>query len=133
MSSSGYRPGKVDGDEAAKALDKGANAAMPNVELASGIHETAARGKPAAQKTSGLEASAFHSSGTIGNKFTAEGALGGAAKKIGGPFHEKGTIGKQFTDKGSIGGSVQDMLGEKKKPSAGADHLFEVAGRNSSR
>lgn len=41
MSSSGYRPGQTDGDESAKALDRGATSAINNAELSSGIHESA--------------------------------------------------------------------------------------------
>jgi hypothetical protein len=36
-----YRPGQPDGDESAKAVDKGAASAMPNTEFSSGIFETA--------------------------------------------------------------------------------------------
>ncbi|XXH03828.1 hypothetical protein Hte_010234 [Hypoxylon texense] len=41
MSSSGYLPGQNDGDESAKALDRGATSAMSNTDLSSGIHEAA--------------------------------------------------------------------------------------------
>lgn len=46
------------------------------------------------------------------SRFAAEGAIGGAAQKVGGPFDAQGSIGKQFTDKGSIGGTVQEHLGQ---------------------
>lgn len=48
---------------------------------------------------------------------TAEGAIGGAAQKIGGPLDKEGMVGKQFTTEGSIGGTVQDMMGGKSKRS----------------
>ncbi|KAK3389347.1 hypothetical protein B0H63DRAFT_518579 [Podospora didyma] len=56
----------------------------------------------------------FDSEGAIGKQFTEEGALGGAAQKIGGPLDKEGAIGKQFTDKGAIGGTVQNMMGGTK-------------------
>lgn len=43
-----------------------------------------------------------------------QGALGGAAQKIGGPLDKEGVIGKQFTTEGSIGGSVQNTMGGTK-------------------
>ncbi|KAI0133881.1 hypothetical protein BJ170DRAFT_607740 [Xylariales sp. AK1849] len=57
---------------------------------------------------------AFDAKGAIGNTFTEQGALGGAAQKIGGPFDKDGIVGKQFTTGGSIGGSVQSALGGDK-------------------
>ncbi|OTA82735.1 hypothetical protein M434DRAFT_37013 [Hypoxylon sp. CO27-5] len=56
---------------------------------------------------------AFDAQGSIGKQFTEEGAIGGAAQKVGGPLDKEGTIGKQFTTEGSIGGSVQSALGGK--------------------
>lgn len=58
--------------------------------------------------------SAFDSAGSIGKQFTAEGVIGGAAQKVGGPFDKAGMIGKQFTEQGSIGGTAQNMMGDKK-------------------
>ena len=55
----------------------------------------------------------FDSTGSIGKQFTSEGAIGGAAQKVGGPLHEQGAIGKQFTEQGSIGGTAQNLLGNK--------------------
>ncbi|KAI1085209.1 hypothetical protein F5B20DRAFT_575679 [Whalleya microplaca] len=115
MSSSGYRPGQVDGDESAKAALKGASSAMPNTEFSGGIHEQAISKEPAGEKTTGTGTSAFDSSGAIGKQFTTQGALGGTAEKVGGPFSKNGPIGKQFTDKGAIGGTVQNNLGDQKK------------------
>lgn len=43
---------------------------------------------------------------------SADGVLGGAAQKIGGPFDKDGSIGKAFSTSGSIGGSVQETLGK---------------------
>ncbi|KAI0433460.1 hypothetical protein F5Y09DRAFT_338678 [Xylaria sp. FL1042] len=57
---------------------------------------------------------AFDAQGTIGKQFTEQGALGGAAQKIGGPLDKEGMIGKQFTTEGSIGGSVQSTMGGTK-------------------
>ncbi|KAI1760512.1 hypothetical protein GGR53DRAFT_78415 [Hypoxylon sp. FL1150] len=53
----------------------------------------------------------FDAQGSIGKQFTDEGAIGGAAQKIGGPLAKDGAIGKQFNADGSIGGSVQNTLG----------------------
>lgn len=49
------------------------------------------------------------------NNYEAEGALGGAAQKVGGPLDKDGMIGKQFTTEGSLGGTVQDKMGGTKK------------------
>ncbi|KAI1467546.1 uncharacterized protein F4812DRAFT_400720 [Daldinia caldariorum] len=57
---------------------------------------------------------AFDSQGSIGKQFTENGALGGAAQKIGGPLDKEGMVGKQFTPEGSIGGTVQSNLGGQK-------------------
>ncbi|KAI0172087.1 hypothetical protein GGR52DRAFT_454539 [Hypoxylon sp. FL1284] len=56
---------------------------------------------------------AFDAQGAIGKQFTEQGAIGGAAQKVGGPLDKDGMIGKQFTADGSIGGSVQSSLGGK--------------------
>ncbi|KAI1425311.1 hypothetical protein F5Y12DRAFT_714356 [Xylaria sp. FL1777] len=56
----------------------------------------------------------FDAEGMIGKHFTEQGALGGAAQKIGGPLDKEGMVGKQFTAEGSIGGSVQSAMGGKK-------------------
>ncbi|KAI2602392.1 hypothetical protein GGR54DRAFT_645089 [Hypoxylon sp. NC1633] len=53
----------------------------------------------------------FDAQGAIGKQFTEQGAVGGAAQKVGGPLDKDGMIGKQFTTDGSIGGSVQSTLG----------------------
>ncbi|KAI0164525.1 hypothetical protein GGR52DRAFT_128239 [Hypoxylon sp. FL1284] len=114
MSSSGYGAGQNDGDESAKAVDRGATAGMINTDLTSGIHETANMREPAGAKTTGTGGSAFDSAGAIGKQFTTQGALGGVAEKVGGPLSADGAVGKQFTDKGSIGGAIQDKLGNNK-------------------
>lgn len=49
--------------------------------------------------------------------YAAEGTLGGAAQKVGGPLDKEGMIGKQFTTEGSIGGTVQNMMGGTSKKS----------------
>ncbi|KAI1503713.1 hypothetical protein F5X99DRAFT_406713 [Biscogniauxia marginata] len=53
----------------------------------------------------------FDTQGSIGKQFTEQGAIGGAAQKIGSPLDKEGVIGKQFTTEGGIGGSVQSALG----------------------
>lgn len=115
MSSSGYLPGQNDGDESAKALDRGASSAMPNTEFSSGIHESANQKDPAGAKTSGTATSAFDSAGAIGKQFTTKGAIGGTAHKVGGVLSKDGAVGKQFTDTGSVGGTIQNKLGDQKK------------------
>lgn len=45
----------------------------------------------------------------------AEGAIGGAAQKVGGPLAKDGMVGKQFTEEGNIGGTVQDAMGGHKR------------------
>ncbi|KAK1750912.1 hypothetical protein QBC47DRAFT_417759 [Echria macrotheca] len=57
----------------------------------------------------------FDKDGAVGGAFTEQGALGGAAQKIGGPLDKDGMIGKQFTTEGMIGGTVQSALGGEKK------------------
>ncbi|EME85991.1 uncharacterized protein MYCFIDRAFT_39807, partial [Pseudocercospora fijiensis CIRAD86] len=52
--------------------------------------------------------------GSIGKQFTTEGAIGGAAQKIGGPLAADGAIGKNFTTEGAIGGTAQEKLADKK-------------------
>ncbi|KAL2134696.1 hypothetical protein VTI74DRAFT_11100 [Chaetomium olivicolor] len=59
----------------------------------------------------------FDAQGAVGKQFTPEGAIGGAAQKIGGPLDKEGMIGKQFTTEGSIGGTVQNMMGGTSKKS----------------
>ncbi|KAI0472932.1 hypothetical protein GGR56DRAFT_697767 [Xylariaceae sp. FL0804] len=114
MSASGYGPGQTDADESAKALDKGAAAAMPHTDFGDDISAAATKQQGAAgEKTTGA-GSAFDSSGAIGKQFTSGGALGGAAQKVGGPLDKDGSIGKQFTEQGSIGGTVKNMLGGQK-------------------
>ncbi|AEO60863.1 hypothetical protein MYCTH_37941 [Thermothelomyces thermophilus ATCC 42464] len=59
----------------------------------------------------------FDEQGAVGKQFTPEGALGGAAQKVGRPLDKEGVIGKQFTTEGSIGGTVQNMMGGASKKS----------------
>ncbi|KAH6856051.1 hypothetical protein B0I37DRAFT_301049 [Chaetomium sp. MPI-CAGE-AT-0009] len=59
----------------------------------------------------------FDEHGVVGKQFTPEGALGGAAQKVGGPLDKEGMIGKQFTTEGSIGGTVQNVMGGTSKKS----------------
>ena len=77
------------------------------------MHETAKfSGEPVGEKTTGATSMFDAGAGSIGKAFTADGAIGGTAQKIGGPFDQSGMIGKQFTTGGSIGGSVQEALGK---------------------
>ncbi|KAI0506245.1 hypothetical protein F5B22DRAFT_473634 [Xylaria bambusicola] len=69
---------------------------------------------PANAGLGGDKPKAFDAEGTIGKQFTEQGALGGAAQKVGGPLDKEGMIGKQFTPEGSIGGSVQSAMGGTK-------------------
>ncbi|KAI0404987.1 hypothetical protein F4802DRAFT_208597 [Xylaria palmicola] len=57
---------------------------------------------------------AFDAQGSVGKQFTENGAIGGAAQKIGGPLDKDGMVGKQFTAEGSIGGTVQSTMGGTK-------------------
>ena len=47
--------------------------------------------------------------------FTADGALGGTAQKVGGPLDKGGMIGKNFNADGKIGGMIQENLANNKK------------------
>jgi len=56
---------------------------------------------------------------TLGNSrliscIKADGALGGAAQKMGGPLDKEGMVGKNFNADGKIGGMVQENLADKK-------------------
>jgi len=106
-------PGKMDGDSSAKTMDKGANSAMDQTEMSTGIHETTKTGSmPAGEKTQGTGTPAFHKDGAIGSMFKADGAIGGTAEKVGGPFSKDGAIGKNFKADGAIGGTVHENLGK---------------------
>jgi len=48
------------------------------------------------------------------NEILADGPLGGAAQKIGGPLDKEGMVGKNFNADGKIGGMVQENLADKK-------------------
>ncbi|EXJ67174.1 uncharacterized protein A1O5_09821 [Cladophialophora psammophila CBS 110553] len=61
----------------------------------------------------GAKAPMLTSEGSVGNQFTAEGAIGGAAQKIGGPLDQHGMIGGMFKEDGAIGGTVNKMAGGK--------------------
>ena len=45
--------------------------------------------------------------------FLADGRIGSAAQKVGGPFDAEGAVGKQFTTQGSIGDMAQKALGDR--------------------
>ncbi|KAK2070537.1 hypothetical protein P8C59_005022 [Phyllachora maydis] len=53
----------------------------------------------------------FDAQGAVGKQFTEQGAIGGAAQKIGGPLAKDGAIGHAFTTDGAVGGTVQGALG----------------------
>jgi len=103
----------MDGDTSAKTLESGANSAILNTEGSDSIHEASHQSAPAGEKTTGTGTPAFHKDGTIGSMFKADGAIGGAAEKVGGPFAKDGAIGKNFNEDGAIGGKVQESLGQK--------------------
>jgi hypothetical protein len=50
----------------------------------------------------------------------ADGSVGGAAQKVGGPFDKEGAVGKQFTEGGALGGIAQSAAetAQGEKPSA---------------
>jgi len=106
-------PGKMDGDSSANTMDKGANSAMPHVDMTTGIHENSKTGSmPAGEKTQGTGTPVFNKDGAIGSMFKADGAIGGTAEKVGGPFSKDGAIGKNFNADGAIGGTVHENLGK---------------------
>ncbi|CAF9928823.1 MAG: hypothetical protein HETSPECPRED_006942 [Heterodermia speciosa] len=95
-------------------MEQGANSAMKDQELTSGIHESVNQIPGAGEKTQGTGTSIFSKDGAVGKMFNADGALGGTAQSIGGPFDKQGAIGKNFNADGKIGGMVQENLAEKK-------------------
>ncbi|KIX92308.1 uncharacterized protein Z520_12054 [Fonsecaea multimorphosa CBS 102226] len=60
-----------------------------------------------------LQAPMLSSDGSVGKQFTADGAIGGTAQKIGGPLDQNGMIGGMFKEDGAIGGTVNKMAGGK--------------------
>ncbi|TPX17002.1 uncharacterized protein E0L32_012348 [Thyridium curvatum] len=98
----------VDG---ANGMQDGASAALKTADLGSGIHEDVSKRE---NHPSG-HTPAFDAAGTVGKEFTAEGKIGAAAQKLGGPFKETGSIGKQFTEQGAVGANVQEHLGSGSK------------------
>ena len=99
-------------------------------DTANVLPDSAAKGAPPGQEVP----RAMDKEGTVGKQFTGEfcsknpnttardtkslieqGAIGGAAQKLGGPFDKEGMIGKQFTEQGGIGGKVQDTMGGTKE------------------
>ncbi|KAL8972696.1 MAG: hypothetical protein Q9197_002656 [Variospora fuerteventurae] len=100
----------MDGDHSAKTFEQGANSAMKDQEMTSGIHESPAAG----DKTQGTGTSMFSKDGAVGKMFNADGAIGGTAQKVGGPFDKQGAVGQHFNADGKIGGMVQENLADKK-------------------
>ncbi|KAL8819094.1 MAG: hypothetical protein Q9191_007809 [Dirinaria sp. TL-2023a] len=105
----------MDGDHSAKIMEQGANSAMKDQELTSGIHESTNQIPAAGDKTQGAGTSIFSKEGAVGSMFTHEGAIGGTAQKIGGPLDKEGAVGKHFNADGKIGGMVQENLADKKQ------------------
>ncbi|KAL8939806.1 MAG: hypothetical protein Q9216_003157 [Gyalolechia sp. 2 TL-2023] len=122
----------MDGDHTAKTFEQGANSAMKDQDLTTGVHESvnqivrileissdvpkqADPEQPAAgDKTQGTGTSMFSKDGAVGKMFNADGAIGGTAQKVGGPFDKEGTVGQHFNADGKIGGMVQENLANKK-------------------
>lgn len=104
----------MDGDHTAKSFEQGANSAVKENELSSGIHESVKQTPAAGEKTTGTGTSVFSKDGAVGKMFNADGALGGTAQKIGGPLDKEGSIGQHFNADGKIGGMVQESLANKK-------------------
>ncbi|KAA6406583.1 MAG: hypothetical protein FRX48_09638 [Lasallia pustulata] len=104
----------MDGDSSAKTMEAGANSAMKDQELTSGIHESTNQIPAAGEKTTGTGASMFDKDGAIGSMFKPDGAIGGTAQSIGGPLDKTGAIGQHFNADGKIGGMIQEKLASKK-------------------
>ncbi|CAF9907723.1 MAG: hypothetical protein ALECFALPRED_003787 [Alectoria fallacina] len=109
----------MDGDSTAKSFEQGANSAVRENEMSSGIHESVKQ--TASEKTTGTGTSMFSKDGTLGSMFNGtaspprtDGAIGGTAQKIGGPLDKEGSIGQHFNSDGKIGGMVQENLANKK-------------------
>ncbi|NRK29869.1 hypothetical protein F3B07_22965 [Salmonella enterica subsp. enterica serovar Typhi] len=104
----------MDGDSTAKSFEQGANSAVKETELSSGIHESVKQTPAAGEKTTGTGTSMFSKDGAVGSMFNADGPIGGTAQKIGGPLDKEGSIGQHFNADGKIGGMVQENLANKK-------------------
>ncbi|MCJ1459221.1 hypothetical protein MMC28_009598 [Mycoblastus sanguinarius] len=104
----------MDGDNTAKTFEQGANSALKENEMTSGIHESVKQTPAAGEKTTGTGGSIFSKDGAVGSMFNADGALGGTAQKIGGPLDKEGMVGQHFNADGKIGGMVQENLANKK-------------------
>ncbi|CAF9918664.1 hypothetical protein IMSHALPRED_004370 [Imshaugia aleurites] len=104
----------MDGDHTAKSFEQGANSALKDTEMSSGIHESVKQTPAAGEKTTGTGTSMFSKDGPLGSMFNADGAIGGTAQKIGGPLDKDGSIGQHFNADGKIGGMVQENLANKK-------------------
>ena len=101
------------GDTANILPDSTAKGARPGQEVPKAMDKEGAVGKQFTGESPGkclLSVRCCVANGPI-----EQGALGGAAQKVGGPFDKEGMIGKQFTDKGAIGGTVQDTMGGTKE------------------
>ncbi|MDI1485629.1 MAG: hypothetical protein OHK93_003818 [Ramalina farinacea] len=105
----------MDGDHTAKTFEQGANSALKENEMSSGVHESVNQVPAAGDKTQGTGTSMFDKTGAVGKMFNADGAVGGTAQKVGGPFDKQGSVGQHFNADGKIGGMVQQNLAENKK------------------
>ncbi|KAG8528942.1 uncharacterized protein KY384_006631 [Bacidia gigantensis] len=103
----------MDGDHTAKTFEQGANKAMGQNEMTSGVHETVNQTPAEGEKTTGHGTSIFDKQGAVGKMFNADGALGGTAQKVGGPLDKQGAVGKHFNAEGSIGGMAQDLANKQ--------------------
>ncbi|KAF6231775.1 hypothetical protein HO173_010077 [Letharia columbiana] len=104
----------MDGDHTAKSFEQGANSALKENEMSTGIHESVKQIPSAGDKTTGTGTSMFSKDGALGSMFNADGAIGGTAQKVGGPLDKEGSIGQHFNADGKIGGMVQENLANKK-------------------
>ncbi|KAK4693563.1 hypothetical protein P7C71_g3864, partial [Lecanoromycetidae sp. Uapishka_2] len=103
----------MDGDHSAKTMEQGANSALKDESMGSGIHESTKQTPSAGDKTTGTGTSLFSKDGAVGSMFNADGAIGGTAQKVGGPFDKEGMVGQHFNADGKIGGMVQQNLADK--------------------
>ncbi|MCJ1267201.1 hypothetical protein MMC22_007086 [Lobaria immixta] len=95
-------------------MEQGANSALKDQDLTTGIHESVNQTPSVGEKTQGTGTSMFSKDGAVGSLFNADGPVGGTAQAIGGPFDKGGAIGQHFNADGKIGGAVQENLANKK-------------------
>lgn len=68
-------------------------------------------------KTLENTASAFKADGAVGKEFNPDGAIGGAAEKLGGPLASDGMIGEKFAANkpGGVGAATQEYAQNAQK------------------